>query len=458
MKKRINLLSEKMIATYRRICPKKYMTDRTSKQVKELSSLSPGCDVNTLINEYYIKKVTNSILLVLFGILISILAVVGSYADNAIIDGNKLERRDAGAGDYKLVLSAQSNEHDYENVDINVEERRLTQEEYDEMIASVTAYIEGRILGDNASFDHIDSRMNLITAVDNYPCKIRWEVSNYLLLKNSGEFGDLAADEDGEEIVLRAIIEYKDLEYTKEYRGKIFPHRMTDDEIYEAQLMSAISSENEATSEREYFLLPKAVGESELTWNEKKEPIIVIVFIGTVIAVIATWIGADADLNQKYITRNQELLTDYSEVVSKFQLLLSSGLTIRGTMEKMVRDYKRHIQKGGARKNVYEEMLLCVRKMQDGMGETACYEYFGKRCGLPCYKKLSSLLIQNYKKGNEGLVIALTKEATIAFEERKATSRKMGEEAQTKLLFPMIIMLMIVMIIIMVPAYFSFGI
>jgi hypothetical protein len=91
------------------------------------------------------------------------------------------------------------------------------------------------------------------------------------------------------------------------------------------------------------------------------------------------------------------------------------------------------------------------------MSEAACYEYFGNRCGVVCYKKLSSMLIQNLRKGTDGLIEAMDNEVRIAFEERKAVARKLGEEAQTKLMLPMMLMLSVVMIIIMIPAYLSFG-
>jgi hypothetical protein len=48
-------------------------------------------------------------------------------------------------------------------------------------------------------------------------------------------------------------------------------------------------------------------------------------------------------------------------------------------------------------------------------------------------------------------------ESRNAFEERKQTARKQGEEAGTKLLLPMMLMMGIVLVIIILPAYFSFG-
>ena len=49
----------------------------------------------------------------------------------------------------------------------------------------------------------------------------------------------------------------------------------------------------------------------------------------------------------------------------------------------------------------------------------------------------------------------LEEEAERVFLERKNTARKLGEEASTKLLIPMMLMLMVVMGIVIVPAFLS---
>ena len=49
----------------------------------------------------------------------------------------------------------------------------------------------------------------------------------------------------------------------------------------------------------------------------------------------------------------------------------------------------------------------------------------------------------------------LKTEASQAFEERKARARRLGEEAGTKLLAPMFLMLAVVLVIVIVPAFMS---
>ncbi len=106
---------------------------------------------------------------------------------------------------------------------------------------------------------------------------------------------------------------------------------------------------------------------------------------------------------------------------------------------------------------VYEEVLRTFREMESGMTQLEAFENFGKRIRLAQYRKCASLLAQNVRKGTGELIAALGHEAENAFEERKAAAKRKGEEAQTRLLIPMLMMLGVVMILILVPACFSFG-
>lgn len=68
------------------------------------------------------------------------------------------------------------------------------------------------------------------------------------------------------------------------------------------------------------------------------------------------------------------------------------------------------------------------------------------------------MLSQNLRKGSRGITDLLAREAEEAFEDRKNMAKKLGEEAGTKLMIPMFIMLAVVFVIVTVPAFFSIQI
>lgn len=130
-------------------------------------------------------------------------------------------------------------------------------------------------------------------------------------------------------------------------------------------------------------------------------------------------------------------------------------MTIRKAWEKICADYE--IRKSEGKRNyAYEEMQIAGQEMKSGISEMSAYERFGKRCGIQLYSKFSALLTQNLRKGSTKLGPLLKEESRLAFEERKNAARKAGEEAGTKLLFPMMMMLCVVMLMILLPAFMTF--
>ena len=72
--------------------------------------------------------------------------------------------------------------------------------------------------------------------------------------------------------------------------------------------------------------------------------------------------------------------------------------------------------------------------------------------------KLAALLNQNLKRGTGTLFLRLEEEALQSSQERIQNGKKLGEEAGTKLLIPMVLMLGVVMLMIMIPAFTGLGI
>ena len=121
----------------------------------------------------------------------------------------------------------------------------------------------------------------------------------------------------------------------------------------------------------------------------------------------------------------------------------------------MTEEYKRECQNGSKKHYLYEEMLLTERQLDNGMNEAKAYELFGRRMGLLKYMKFSTLLVQNLKKGSADLLKILEYEAMDVLKERRENAKILGEQAGTKLLMPMVIMMAEVFAIIIFAAFQS---
>ena len=164
----------------------------------------------------------------------------------------------------------------------------------------------------------------------------------------------------------------------------------------------------------------------------------------------------DSRIRQRIEYRETELRLDYPEMLEQFILLMGAGLTIRGAWQKIALEYQKKYESGNRKyRFVYEEMLVTIRELESGMSERKAYELFGKRTGILAYMRFSTLLVQNLRKGSADLLRLLEYEAVDAFRERKEHAKKLGEEASTKLLMPMLLMLVVVLTMIIYAAFRS---
>jgi Flp pilus assembly protein TadB len=197
--------------------------------------------------------------------------------------------------------------------------------------------------------------------------------------------------------------------------------------------------------------------ENSLYWEEKPAGtgMSMLVFSGIVAFLAAAVMGSR--LHERVVQRELQMMLDYPQIISKFVLYLGAGLSVRSTFIRLGEEYTKRREEGLSEQGAYEEILLVCRELASGVPEAEAYADFGQRCRSRQYTRLSAILAQNLKKGNQELLSVMQQEAKASFEERRSTARKLGEEAETKLLLPMIVMLAITMLIIIIPAYYSFA-
>ena len=174
------------------------------------------------------------------------------------------------------------------------------------------------------------------------------------------------------------------------------------------------------------------------------------------IFVVAIFFFEDKNLDKDLKKRESQMVRDYPEIISKLLLYNGAGMSIRNSLEKIVDEYRRNVNLGY--RYAYEELDYTLNAMNSGINEQQAISEYGKRSGIHCYIKLANILQQNIKRGTREMAVALQEEMDNALIERKNKALKEGEEAGTKLLGPMIIMLIVAMGIVVAPALMSIKI
>lgn len=147
--------------------------------------------------------------------------------------------------------------------------------------------------------------------------------------------------------------------------------------------------------------------------------------------------------------RSDELLHDFSEVVSKLALLINAGMILRDSWQMIAEEGEGVI---------YDEMRTAVIDMNNGVSEVDAIYNFGSRCVTPEIKKFAGTIIQGLNKGNRELSQMLTEQNKEVWELKKHLARRQGEKAASKLLIPISIMFIGILIMIIVPIFSNIGV
>lgn len=365
-------------------------------------------------------------------------------ARNGYGEGSKMQ-------EYELIIE---DEDEKQKLQFEVEERRYTQAEVQQLFQKVMDELDNLVLGENESFNRIESDLKLVTTLEDYPVNIQWDLDSYEVMSIEGELREDKLTTEGTLVRLRGTISYGE-EQTAYVRNMMVyaPTRDgTEQFLYEVE--QEVQKREAATREDEGFRLPQKLKGKQLTWKIKREyRWYYILLIGAVSAVYLVYREREK-VKQKDKRRREELIREYPGMISKFTMLLDTGTTVKNAWEKIVQNYELQREQTG-KQTVYEEMLLSYREMQGGVSEGEAYEKFGKRCGVTIYLKFGAMLAQNLRKGSKGISDILRMEAIQSFENRKSAAKRLGEEAGTKLLMPMVGMLMVVLVMVMVPAFLT---
>ncbi|WDV46939.1 type II secretion system F family protein [Clostridiaceae bacterium M8S5] len=169
-----------------------------------------------------------------------------------------------------------------------------------------------------------------------------------------------------------------------------------------------------------------------------------------VILFISVFYAIDRELDKKIEARARSIRLDIPSFMNNIALLLNAGMTFNKAWEKIVLDNKDN------KRPLYKELEYTYYRIKAGESYNVAYEDFSRRCKLPEITKFISLVLQNLKRGNEQLSVLIRILGTECWQLRKNTAKKLGEEASSKLLLPMMLMFVGILIIMLLPAALQF--
>lgn len=456
----------------------------------DLSVLYPSLKAKRQEVLYRIGRIEKILLLFTGGILLAGVIHLSALTGGVLQEDGSVQRSSAGGGDQRLSLVAVPPQTDseeraglssekpvqdasptdqvlppeaseeksggYGRYSVIVHARKLTRPEAEKLAKEILKQFPDVLLGENRSTSEIRFPLKMPSAETAEPFTISWESSRYAVMDDDGSiFNSEYTKEQAEEVELTAVLNYADYRFEKKMTFTVRAPVRDEREILREEIESTLKKAETESAEKESFQLPAEAAGLPISWKEDPEDTSAGVLVLVVVSCLLAWYVMDYRLHEKTKERGRQLAIDYPQFTGRMVLYMGAGMSVRNVFYRCASEYAG--KQGGRMRYLFEEILLVCNEMDSGVPEAEAYMHFGRRCRSRQYTKLCSLLVQNLRRGNDELLAILQEEARDSFEERKNLARELGEEAGTKLLFPMMIMLGITMLIIIVPAYFGFS-
>ena len=353
-------------------------------------------------------------------------------------------------------------------ISLLVQSRQLTEKELEERVEAAFSHLEKNLKGENASLDEIYTKLDYSLDFEQYPFDAEFVSADYALVDRDGNVNNSKEElkalgytetemETGISTEIKVILWYGEEEFERVFPVTIFKKERTPlEEEFQKVLDTLLAMEQEARY-KDGFSVPTDIDQIEIKpLGEKKITSGQVLLAGIILSILLV---LRKEENKKKIReeRKSDLIRSYPWFVNEMVLLLGAGMQVRNIFRTIIREYENQTRKKDYRKPLVDELKVAMHAIELGMSEEQAYYRLGRRLGIPCYIKIMTLLEQNMKRGGRGLIDMFEQEEAVALEERKNLAKRYGEEAGTKLLGPMILLLLVVMLMIMVPALWSFA-
>lgn len=385
------------------------------------------------------------------GMAVSVLLLICSLWEQQPL--TELSRPGKGADSVTEHLQVQIGE-DKTPIDVTVAAVPYDRKEEQTRIREASKNLETIFLGQNTSLDHVTMDLHMPTQIGDSEVTVQWYLDSWKYLEPDGTLKNEGLEEPVW-IQVQALLSFGEENLTWNRTIQICPPEAPDTAMMIRMLQYQLQ-ECQAGYE-ETVQLPAEVSEQAVTWYPQRDTRWLWTTLLTGAALCGLWTGKKREDEQRLQKYERKMQLSYPDIVNRLSLYMGAGISIRHAWERIIRGYEKQRQMTGNSEDAYEQMKLALRQMQNGVAETVAYEQFGMDCRLSSYLKLGTLLSQNLRLGTGNLAEMLKAEAKDAFEDRKALARKIGEECESRLLLPMLLMLLSILIMIMYPAVSSFA-
>lgn len=225
---------------------------------------------------------------------------------------------------------------------------------------------------------------------------------------------------------------------------------LTYEEKTAMELRRMVSGFNDDSKVKHIELPSKLESGEKILWERRRNSNSAAIMAVTLLIMTAIYKNRYSALEKQEREARQSVIRQLPEFVNRLVLLMNAGLVLNTAFEKAVKESMEFSRKEND--YFYQNMKAIYMSVKTANGSMHReFRCFAKNSGIKELMRISNIISDNISKGVE-LTQKLQSESEILWINRKKSCEERGRLAETKLTFPLVIFLMVLVMITIAPA------
>ena len=204
----------------------------------------------------------------------------------------------------------------------------------------------------------------------------------------------------------------------------------------------------------EHIELPSVLPDgTKVTWKARKQEdrtgliFIPFIYICLVLAIIKSWMDDSSDVDA---TARREIMKGLPRFCNQLFLMMNAGMILSDAFEQICSSYMEY---GKENMSVFESELteLCEENSDHRVSTATLISEYASRYNVKELIRIATILSENEKRGSD-VIESLSRESKYLWDDRKIIARESGKMIDTRMSWPLALLLILLIVITMAPA------
>ena len=255
---------------------------------------------------------------------------------------------------------------------------------------------------------------------------------------------------DDDEKITRNVVILVRPEETEVEAGDGEPTEESALEGIETEVRKLIKLINRSSTGSSVALPAELNGGVRLIWNVSRNSNLQRLIPLFLIALLVIYRRRYLQIKSIESEARESIIRELPDFINKLMLLLNAGLVMTSAFDRILENYADN--RKGAESYFYSQLLQVSRSKRETNSSMICgLKEFAGRSGVRELTRIANIIADNLDKGSE-LAYKLQGESELLWHTKKKLAEEKGRLAETKLTFPLVILLLVLITVTIAPA------